>query len=190
MATQEVTKSIATVQTGDRIKIVNSNGEIFAGYVVATNRPSANRYTADVDVIAYFKEGKQRHRWKRKTRTFGHSTRYTVKVLEKTDKPQSEIPMSDERMNKVRMRQQRVAYARAGVFQRARAKKKNKYDILGVQKGATADEIKRSYRRLAMKYHPDKNPNNKEAEERFKECAAAYEVLSDLKKRAAYDLTV
>ncbi len=65
--------------------------------------------------------------------------------------------------------------------------KKNYYDILGVPKTASADEIKKAYRKLAMKYHPDRNPNNKEAEEKFKEAAAAYEVLSDEKKRASYD---
>ena len=61
------------------------------------------------------------------------------------------------------------------------------YDILGVAKNASEDEIKKSFRRLAMKYHPDRNPNNKEAENKFKEAKVAYEVLTDNKKRAAYD---
>ncbi|MEM7227839.1 MAG: molecular chaperone DnaJ [Planctomycetota bacterium] len=61
------------------------------------------------------------------------------------------------------------------------------YEVLGVAKDASADDIKRSYRRLAMKFHPDRNPDNAEAEERFKECASAYEVLSDPEKRARYD---
>lgn len=65
--------------------------------------------------------------------------------------------------------------------------KKNYYDILGVSKTASLDEIKKSYRKLAMKYHPDRNPDNKEAEELFKEAAEAYEVLSDQEKRAKYD---
>jgi len=65
--------------------------------------------------------------------------------------------------------------------------KRDYYEVLGVGKNASADEIKRSYRRLAMKYHPDKNPDDKEAEAKFKECAEAYEVLSDPEKRRRYD---
>jgi molecular chaperone DnaJ len=65
--------------------------------------------------------------------------------------------------------------------------KRDYYEVLGVNKNASADDIKRSYRRMAMKYHPDKNPDNKEAEARFKECAEAYEVLSDPEKRQRYD---
>jgi len=61
------------------------------------------------------------------------------------------------------------------------------YDILGVQKNASDDEIKKSYRKLAMKYHPDRNKDNKEAEKKFKEATAAYEALKDPEKRAAYD---
>jgi molecular chaperone DnaJ len=65
--------------------------------------------------------------------------------------------------------------------------KRDYYEVLGVGKNASADEIKRSYRRMAMKYHPDKNPGDKKAEANFKECAEAYEVLSDAEKRRRYD---
>jgi molecular chaperone DnaJ len=65
--------------------------------------------------------------------------------------------------------------------------KRDYYEVLGVEKNASAEEIKRAYRRMAIKYHPDKNPGNKEAEAKFKECAEAYEVLSDADKRKQYD---
>lgn len=61
------------------------------------------------------------------------------------------------------------------------------YEVLGLKKGASADEIKRAYRKLAVKYHPDKNPGNKEAEERFKEINEAYAVLSDPQKKEQFD---
>ncbi|MCL4211542.1 MAG: DnaJ domain-containing protein, partial [Phycisphaerales bacterium] len=61
------------------------------------------------------------------------------------------------------------------------------YEILGLEKNASAEDVKRAYRRLAMKHHPDRNPGDKEAEARFKEASEAYEVLSDPEKRARYD---
>ena len=61
------------------------------------------------------------------------------------------------------------------------------YELLEVSQTSTADEIKRSYRRLALEFHPDKNPDNPEAEEKFKELARAYETLSDPDRRARYD---
>ena len=67
------------------------------------------------------------------------------------------------------------------------ANKRDYYEVLGVDKNASADEIKKAYRKLAVKYHPDKNPGDKEAEEKFKEAAEAYSVLSDADKKARYD---
>ena len=65
--------------------------------------------------------------------------------------------------------------------------KRDYYEVLGVDKSASLDEIKKGYRKLAIKYHPDRNPDDKEAEEKFKEATEAYEVLSDDKKRPIYD---
>lgn len=65
--------------------------------------------------------------------------------------------------------------------------KRDYYEVLGVERGASEAELKKAYRRLAMKYHPDRNPDDKAAEEKFKEANEAYEVLSDASKRAAYD---
>ena len=67
------------------------------------------------------------------------------------------------------------------------AEKRDYYEVLGVSKSATPEELKKAYRQLALKYHPDRNPGDKEAEEKFKEAAEAYEVLSNPDKRARYD---
>ena len=65
--------------------------------------------------------------------------------------------------------------------------KQDYYDILGISRQASADEIKKAYRKKAVQYHPDKNPGDKEAEEKFKQVSEAYEVLKDPQKKAAYD---
>ena len=67
------------------------------------------------------------------------------------------------------------------------ATKRDFYEVLGVSRSASPDEIKKAYRKLALQYHPDRNPNNKEAEEKFKEAAEAYEALSDPAKRQRFD---
>ena len=67
------------------------------------------------------------------------------------------------------------------------ADKRDYYEVLGISKDASADDIKKAYRKMAMKYHPDRNPGDKEAEEKFKEVGEAYEVLSDADKKARYD---
>ncbi|MBF0356845.1 MAG: DnaJ domain-containing protein, partial [Alphaproteobacteria bacterium] len=65
--------------------------------------------------------------------------------------------------------------------------KKDFYELLGVAKGASAEDLKKSYRKLAMQWHPDKNPGDKAAEQKFKDISEAYEILKDDQKRAAYD---
>ena len=67
------------------------------------------------------------------------------------------------------------------------AEERDYYKILGVDKSASADEIKKAYKKVAIKYHPDRNPGDKEAEKKFKQAAEAYQVLSDPEKRARYD---
>ena len=65
--------------------------------------------------------------------------------------------------------------------------KRDYYEVLGLQKGADESQIKSAFRKMAMKYHPDRNPNDKEAEEKFKEVNEAYSVLSDHEKKEKYD---
>ena len=65
--------------------------------------------------------------------------------------------------------------------------KRDYYEVLGVDRNADSEEIKKAYRKLALKFHPDRNPNDKSAEEKFKELGEAYEILNDPQSRAAYD---
>src|SRR4030081_217774 len=66
--------------------------------------------------------------------------------------------------------------------------KRDYYEVLGVGRDVSADDLKRAFRRLAMQYHPDRNPDDPQAAERFKECSEAYAVLSDPEKRRSYDM--
>ena len=65
--------------------------------------------------------------------------------------------------------------------------KRDYYEVLGIERGASDEDIKKAYRKKALEYHPDRNPNNPEAEAKFKEAAEAYDVLRDPNKRARYD---
>ena len=67
------------------------------------------------------------------------------------------------------------------------AQKRDYYEVLGVEKTASEEEIKKAYRKIAIKYHPDRNPGDKQAEEKFKEAAEAYNILHDPQKRQQYD---
>jgi molecular chaperone DnaJ len=69
----------------------------------------------------------------------------------------------------------------------SQAKKRDYYEVLGVERGASEEELKKAYRRLAVQFHPDRNPGDKQAEERFKELNESYQVLSDAERRAQYD---
>ena len=68
--------------------------------------------------------------------------------------------------------------------------KRDYYEVLGVPKSASEKEVKQAYRKLAIKYHPDRNPGDKDAEEKFKEAAEAYEVLSNSEKKSRYDANI
>src|SRR5690606_23745534 len=73
------------------------------------------------------------------------------------------------------------------VYGNGKMAKKDLYEVLGVSKTATAEELKKAYRKLAMQYHPDRNPDDASAEQKFKEISEAYDILKDDQRRAAYD---
>ena len=118
-------------------------------------------------------------------------------VFAPSDQPEGVVMATLERgyaMGDRLLRPARVAVSsgparerRAALGPEMAAGAKDLYEVLGVKKSASADEIKKAYRKLARKHHPDANPNDAKAEERFKEISTAYEVLSDAKKRAEYD---
>lgn len=181
-----IKKDICDLKTGNQVKIINCSGEIFAGFVISDAINAKGRWTVQVDVIAYHKGGFLRTRWQRKIKKFANSPSYTVWVLPETvqgKQQRQHPPVSD----KVKKRRQRVAFINSGVYSQKRSKRGKYYEVLGITQAATPDEVKRAYRRMAMKYHPDKNPDNKKAEAMFKDVAEAYNVLSDMDKRKVYD---
>src|SRR6266568_4648043 len=103
-------------------------------------------------------------------------------------KPRSRTPNSPR--SRTRKVKRRAQIARPLRIQRRKSQamaKRDYYEVLGVNRDADEESIKKAYRRLAMKHHPDRNPDNPRAEELFKEAKEAYEVLTDANKRAAYD---
>lgn len=165
---------MSELKTGDVIRIVHfihgRESETFAGIV--QNVAVGGRTVLTIDVAAYYKGGYRRNRWKRKQKRFGDCKQYTCFVAE-------QAAIDDVDVVKDRVRKQRVAFAQANILRRRRAIFHTPHVVLGLTPSASIDNIKRAYRKLALKYHPDKNPGNKEAEAKFIECAKAYKLLTD-----------
>jgi len=176
---------------GAPVKIINSSGDTFCGMVYSKPVFSRGKWTVEVDVHAYFSRGYQRHRWQRKVKKFGGGAYYTFWMLVAAPNQDAKVAVepTPEFDDKQRAREFRKRFVSSVYAQRAKIAG-SYYSILGVSKSATTEEIKRAYRQKALLFHPDKNPGNKNAATKFKECALAYAVLSDAERRESYDFYI
>ena len=179
----EQTKNMRQLRIGNQIRIVKAvpASTFYINNRVRKHRPKSNeefigtvksvakrgRYSVIVDVETFKINGEIRHRWKRKDKLFGNSSKLTIFLV------------SDRSDYQEQLRKARKAFVGTSrLFQARRAAWQSPLVILGLEQGASTDDIKRAYRRLAMKYHPDKNPNDSTANDKFVQIAQAYHALN------------